>query len=245
MAFDIFGRLRHLAAGRINSGRCFAGNAAILVLRRGDRHQELVDRHGRAGDDRGQNLGVFAPRSRPDERAGPERHGRHRGRRRGRGGRRRQEVPVYFQGALPNGGGRPAAAAPRYPREPAARLRRAQRHRTLCDEGSVLELRRAFGPGMVTALARIEGGPFGIVANNPMHSPARSIGRLGQGRALPAALRCLRPARPLPLRHAGHDGRAEVEKTALVRHCSRLFVIGANSACRSATSCAQGLWPGR
>ena len=74
---------------------------------------------------------------------------------------------------------------------------------TLCDEGSVLELRRAFGPGMVTALARIEGKPFGIVANNPDASRRRDrLRRLGQGRALPAALRRLRPARAVPVRHA-------------------------------------------
>ena len=39
----------------------------------------------------------------------------------------------------------------------------------LADTGSVLELRRAFGVGMVTALARIEGRPVGIIANNPAH----------------------------------------------------------------------------
>src|SRR4029450_11784469 len=40
---------------------------------------------------------------------------------------------------------------------------------TLADTASVLELRRGFGLGMVTALARIEGRPIGIVANNPAH----------------------------------------------------------------------------
>ena len=39
----------------------------------------------------------------------------------------------------------------------------------LADEGSVLELRPAFAPGMVTALARIEGRPVGVLANNPQH----------------------------------------------------------------------------
>src|SRR5690606_20914026 len=39
----------------------------------------------------------------------------------------------------------------------------------LADEGSVLELRRDFGIGVVTALVRIEGRPFGLIANNPMH----------------------------------------------------------------------------
>ncbi len=39
----------------------------------------------------------------------------------------------------------------------------------LCDTGSVLELRRGFGDGMITVLARVEGQPVGIVANNPSH----------------------------------------------------------------------------
>ena len=37
------------------------------------------------------------------------------------------------------------------------------------DTGSVLELRRDFGLGMVTAFARVEGRPVGVVANNPNH----------------------------------------------------------------------------
>ncbi len=40
---------------------------------------------------------------------------------------------------------------------------------TLADEGSVTFLREGFAPEMVTALARIEGRPLGIVANNTMH----------------------------------------------------------------------------
>ncbi len=39
----------------------------------------------------------------------------------------------------------------------------------LADTGSVLELRAGFAPGMVTALVRLEGHPFGLIANNPMH----------------------------------------------------------------------------
>ena len=38
---------------------------------------------------------------------------------------------------------------------------------TLADADSVLELRPHFGLGMITAFARIEGRPIGIVANNP------------------------------------------------------------------------------
>jgi acetyl-CoA carboxylase carboxyltransferase component len=100
---------------------------------------------------------------------------------------------------------------------------------TLCDEGSVLELRRAFGLGMVTALARIEGKPLGIVANNPTHL-AGAIDSDGSDKAarflqlcdafdLPVLFLCDTP---------GMMVGPEVEKTALVRHCSRLFVTGAN-----------------
>ena len=39
----------------------------------------------------------------------------------------------------------------------------------LFDSGSLLELRRDFGLGMVTAFARVEGRPVGVVANNPNH----------------------------------------------------------------------------
>ena len=39
----------------------------------------------------------------------------------------------------------------------------------LVDVDSVLELRRAWAPGMITALVRIEGRPVGLLANDPMH----------------------------------------------------------------------------
>src|SRR4029077_20642841 len=41
--------------------------------------------------------------------------------------------------------------------------------RGVVDTGSVLELRAGFGAGIVTALARIEGKPVGLMANNPHH----------------------------------------------------------------------------
>lgn len=37
------------------------------------------------------------------------------------------------------------------------------------DTKSILELRLGFGLGMITALVRIEGVPYGLIANNPMH----------------------------------------------------------------------------
>jgi acetyl-CoA carboxylase carboxyltransferase component len=39
----------------------------------------------------------------------------------------------------------------------------------LADEGSVMELRREFGVGILTAFIRVEGRPMGLMANNPMH----------------------------------------------------------------------------
>ena len=100
---------------------------------------------------------------------------------------------------------------------------------TLCDTGSVLELRKQFGIGMVTALARIEGRPIGIIANNPKHLGG-AIDRDGSDKAarfmqlceaydIPVLMLCDTP---------GNMVGPEAEKTALVRHNSRLFVIGAN-----------------
>jgi acetyl-CoA carboxylase carboxyltransferase component len=39
----------------------------------------------------------------------------------------------------------------------------------LADTGSVLELRREYAPGLVTALIRVEGRPWGLLANDPRH----------------------------------------------------------------------------
>ena len=40
---------------------------------------------------------------------------------------------------------------------------------TLFDSDSVLEIRKDFGLGIITSLARIEGIPVGVIANNPSH----------------------------------------------------------------------------
>jgi acetyl-CoA carboxylase carboxyltransferase component len=99
----------------------------------------------------------------------------------------------------------------------------------LFDEGSVLELRRGFGVGMVTALARLEGRPVGVLANNPKHlggaidsdgsDKAARFLQLCDAHGLPVITLCDTP---------GMMVGPDVEETALVRHCSRLFVTGAN-----------------
>jgi len=99
----------------------------------------------------------------------------------------------------------------------------------LFDEGSVLELRRDFGLGMVTALARVEGRSVGVVANNPGHL-AGAIDSDGADKA--ARFMQLCDAFDLPIvtlvDTPGMMVGPEVERTALVRHCTRLFVTGAN-----------------
>jgi acetyl-CoA carboxylase carboxyltransferase component len=100
---------------------------------------------------------------------------------------------------------------------------------TLADTGSVLELRRGFAFGMVTALARIEGRPIGIVANNPVHL-AGAIDSDGADKA--ARFMQLCDAFDIPLLFLcdtpGIMVGPEVEKTALVRHAARMFVTSAS-----------------
>jgi acetyl-CoA carboxylase carboxyltransferase component len=99
----------------------------------------------------------------------------------------------------------------------------------LFDSDSVLELRRDFGLGMITVLARIEGRAVGVVANNPNHL-AGAIDSDGADKA--ARFMQLCDAFDLPIvtlvDTPGMMVGPEVEETALVRHCTRLFVTGAN-----------------
>ncbi|HTX48202.1 MAG TPA: carboxyl transferase domain-containing protein [Caulobacteraceae bacterium] len=99
----------------------------------------------------------------------------------------------------------------------------------LADEGSVLEIRPSFGQTMVAALVRIEGRPMGLIANNP-----KVLGGAIDGDGSDKAARFLQicEAFDLPVLSLsdtpGMMVGPEIEKTALVRHCSRLFIIGAN-----------------
>jgi acetyl-CoA carboxylase carboxyltransferase component len=82
---------------------------------------------------------------------------------------------------------------------------------------------------MVTALARIEGRPIGIVANNPMQM-AGAITSDGADKA--ARFMQLCDAFELPIVSLidtpGMMVGPEAEATGLVRHCSRLFVTSAS-----------------
>jgi len=99
----------------------------------------------------------------------------------------------------------------------------------LADTGSVLELRRGWGHGMVTAFARIEGRPVGIFANNPHHlggaidpdaadKGARFM-QLCNAHGIPLLSLCDTP---------GFMVGPEVERQAQVRHACRLFVTAAH-----------------
>ena len=140
-----------------------------------------------------------------------------------------KRVLSYFQGVLPDW----ECADQRLLRTLVPEDRkRAYRVRpiidTLCDAGSVTELREAFAPGMVTALARLEGRPVGIVANDPVHM-AGAITSDGADKAarflqlceafdIPVLFLCDTP---------GIMVGPAAEATGLVRHAARLFLAGA------------------
>ena len=99
----------------------------------------------------------------------------------------------------------------------------------LCDADSVMELRRGWGPGCVTALARIEGRPIGVVANNNHHlggavdadtgdKAARFI-QLCDAHDIPLLFLCDTP---------GIMVGPQAEYEATVRHAARMFVTAAN-----------------
>ncbi len=216
----------------INSGRCFAGNAALLgccdVIIATE--NSSIGMGGPAMIEGG-GLGVFHP----DE-VGPVSVQAPNGvidvvvRDEAEGVKVAKQYLAYFQGALPKW----SCADQRLLRRaiPENRLRVYDVRTvidTLADTGSVLELRRQFGPGMVTAFVRVEGRAIGIIANNPKHLGG-AIDRDGSDKA--ARFMQLCDAYDIPILMLcdtpGNMVGPEAEKTGLVRHNSRLFVIGAN-----------------
>ncbi len=233
MAFHLFGRLSGLVPlVGVVAGRCFAGNAALLgccdvVIATEDTTLGM----GGPAMIEGGGLGVYRP-----EEVGPM----------------SVQVPngvvdvavadeadavavarkylSYFQGPLQEW----TCADQRLLRHaiPENRLRvydvRAVIE-TMADTDSVLELRRGFGPGMVTALARIEGRPIGIVANNPTHL-AGAIDSTGADKA--ARFMQLCDAFDIPILFLcdtpGIMVGPEAERSGTVRHAARLFVIGSS-----------------
>jgi acetyl-CoA carboxylase carboxyltransferase component len=233
LAFNLFGQLSGLVPlVGITSGRCFAGNAALLgccdvvIATEGSN----IGMGGPAMVEGG-GLGAFPPEAIgpldvqvpngvvdvavPDEAAAVQ---------------VAQQYLSYFQGSTSEWTAPPADAA----RDviPENRLK-VYDVRTavaaIADVGSVLELRPHFALGMVTALLRVEGRPMGVIANNPLHL-AGAIDADGADKA--ARFMQLCDAFDLPLLFLcdtpGIMVGPEAEQTALVRHVSRLFVTGAN-----------------
>ncbi|MBU3915496.1 ATP-grasp domain-containing protein [bacterium] len=233
MAFHLFAKLSGLVPlVGIVSGRCFAGNAAIL----GCCDVVIATENSNIGMGgpamiEGGGLGMFSPND-----VGPM----------------RDQVPngvvdiavkdeeeavamakkylSYFQGSVDKW----EHADQRLLRGiiPENRLRIYDVRsviETMADTDSVLELRREFGLGMVTSFIRIEGRPMGVIANNPKHlsgaidaaaaDKASRFMQLCDAFDIPILFLCDTP---------GIMVGPEVEKTALVRHCCRMFVIGAN-----------------
>lgn len=96
---------------------------------------------------------------------------------------------------------------------------------TIADNDSVLEIRRDFAPGIITSFIRIEGKPFGLIANNPGHlggaidavsgDKMSRFMRLCDAFDIPMISLCDTP---------GFMVGPDAEKQATVRHISRIFV---------------------
>ncbi|MCH2567133.1 MAG: carbamoyl-phosphate synthase large subunit [Pseudomonadales bacterium] len=101
--------------------------------------------------------------------------------------------------------------------------------RTIADKDSVLEIREKFGVGVITAFIRVEGRPMGVVANNPHHL-AGAIDSDGADKGARFLQLC--DAFDIPVLSLmdcpGMMVGPDVEKTGLVRHCTRMFNVGAN-----------------
>jgi len=101
--------------------------------------------------------------------------------------------------------------------------------KALADTDSFLELRPKFGPGMITGFLKIEGRPFGVIANNCMHM-AGAIEAEGADKA--ARLMQLCNVHGLPILSLcdtpGFMVGPEIEKRAQVRHVCRMYVIGSH-----------------
>jgi acetyl-CoA carboxylase carboxyltransferase component len=232
-AFALFGALSgKVPLVGIVSGRCFAGNAALL----GCCHVIIATPDANIGMGgpamiEGGGLGAFAP-----EDVGPVSVQVPNGVIDVLVGDEKEAVDVarrylsYFQGDVSDW----SVPDQTLLRDvvPADRRRVYDVHRALellADEGSVLELRPSFAPGMVTALVRVEGRAVGVIANNPMHLAGAVDGpgadkaarflQLCEAFGLPVLSLCDTP---------GFMVGPEAEETALVRHVSRMFVVGAS-----------------
>jgi len=98
---------------------------------------------------------------------------------------------------------------------------------TLADTGSVLELRPNFGVGMITAFIRVEGHALAVLANNPAHlagaidaegaDKAAQFAALAERLRIPFLTLCDTP---------GFMVGPDAEKVGLVRRSGKMFING-------------------
>jgi acetyl-CoA carboxylase carboxyltransferase component len=216
----------------IAAGRCFAGNAALLgccdlIIATRDSNIGM----GGPAMVEGGGLGRFRP-----EDIGPA------AQQSGNGvidvlvDDEAQAVAVakqylgYFQGRVAEwSAGDPQALRHALPENRVRAYDVRQVMRGVADTGSLLELRAGFGHGILTALARIEGRPIGLMANNPVH-----LGGAIDADAADKAARFMQlcNAHGLPIVSLvdtpGFMVGPEIEEKAQVRHVSRMFVTAAH-----------------
>ena len=232
-AFTYFARLSGLVPMvGITTGRCFAGNAVLLaccdlIIATEDANIGI----GGPAMIEGGGLGVFKP-----EEVGPMSVQRANGvvdiavKDEAEAVAVAKQYLSYFQGSV-RGWEAPDPRALRFI-VPENRLRYYDMREVIqgiADIGSVLELRKDWGPGIFTAFIRVEGVPLGVIANNPGHLSG-AIDAEGADKG--ARFMQLCDAFDIPILSLcdcpGIMVGPESEKTALVRHAGRMFVVGAN-----------------
>ncbi|OBB63751.1 carboxyl transferase domain-containing protein [Mycobacterium sp. 852014-50255_SCH5639931] len=215
----------------IVSGRCFAGNAALagvcdVIIATPDANIGM----GGPAMIEGGGLGVYPP-----EAIGPIGVQRRNGvvslvaRDEAHAVTLAKQYLSYFQGHVDDW----AAPDPRLARHvvPQNRLRAYDVHRAIeaiVDIDSVLELRPDYGVGIVTALVRVEGAAYGLIANSTHHlggaidaeaaDKAGDFLALCESFGLPVISLCDTP---------GFMVGPDAEKDAAVRRFGRMFVLGA------------------
>ncbi|MBW0019315.1 MAG: ATP-grasp domain-containing protein [Mycobacterium sp.] len=215
----------------IVSGYCFAGNAALagvcdVIIATPDANIGM----GGPAMIEGGGLGVYSPKA-----IGPIDVQRHNGvvsmvaRDEAHAVALAKQYLSYFQGNSDDW----APPDPRLARHvvPQNRLRAYDVRRAIAsivDVGSVLELRPDYGVGIITALVRVEGAAYGLIANSSHHLggaiDAEAADKTGDFLAvcesfrLPIVSLCDTP---------GFMVGPDAEKEAAVRRFGRLFVLGA------------------
>ncbi|MGA3256961.1 MAG: carboxyl transferase domain-containing protein, partial [Mycobacterium sp.] len=215
----------------IVSGRCFAGNAALagvcdVIIATPDANIGM----GGPAMIEGGGLGVYPP-----EAIGPIEVQRRNGvvslvaRDEAHAVSLAKQYLSYFQGSAQDW----EAPDPRLARHvvPQNRLRAYDVHRaieSIVDVGSALELRPDYGVGVVTALIRVEGVAYGLIANSSHHlggaidaeaaDKVADFLALCESFRLPVISLCDTP---------GFMVGPDAEKEAAVRRFGRMFVVGA------------------